>query len=139
MNLEDMNHHAASCRELLVADMALEVFGFLVLHENLLVVELSVAVIAPHLLRRSLLLLPHHQKKTLSSVFIPRLIRIRISNLIEDLPFSSLSLLPIARVSYSHKAFSRFLLRSSDSLSFIFFIFIFRYSLCIYKKRTILV
>jgi hypothetical protein len=60
VNLEDVNDHAAGSRELLVADMALEVLGFLVLNKYLLVVELSVAVIAPYLLQcRSLLLLSH--------------------------------------------------------------------------------
>lgn len=58
VNLEDVNGHAASRGELLVADMAFEVLGLLVLDQDLLVVELSVAVVAPHLLR-SLLLLPH--------------------------------------------------------------------------------
>ena len=59
MNLEDVNDHATGCRKLFVAGMALEVLGFLVLNQYLLVVEFSVAVIAPHLRRRSLLLLPH--------------------------------------------------------------------------------
>lgn len=58
VNLEDVNGHATSCGELLVADMAFEVLGLLVLDQYLLVIEFSVAVVAPHLLR-SLLLLPH--------------------------------------------------------------------------------
>ena len=60
VNLEDVNDHATGRRELFVAGMALEVLRFLVLNQYLLVVEFSVAVIAPHLRRRSLLLLPHH-------------------------------------------------------------------------------
>lgn len=54
-----MNGHATGGGELLVADMALEVLGLLVLNQNLLVVELTVAVVAPHLRRNSFLLLPH--------------------------------------------------------------------------------
>lgn len=53
-----MDRHAAGGGELLVANVALEVLRLLVLDQDLLVVELAVAVIAPHL-RRSLLLLPH--------------------------------------------------------------------------------
>ena len=59
MDLEDVDGHAASGRELLVADMALEVLGFLMLHQDLLVVEFAIAVITPHLRGNSLLLLPH--------------------------------------------------------------------------------
>lgn len=59
MDLEDVDGHATGRGELLVADMALEVLGLLVLHQNLLVVEFPVAVIAPNLGGHSLLLLPH--------------------------------------------------------------------------------
>ena len=60
VNLEHMDGHSAGGGELLVADMALEVLGFLVLHQYLLVFKLPVAVVAPHLIHRpSLLLLPH--------------------------------------------------------------------------------
>jgi len=58
VDLEDVDGHAAGGGELLVADVALEVLGLLVLHEDLLVVELPVAVVAEHLLH-PLLLLPH--------------------------------------------------------------------------------
>lgn len=53
-----MDRHTPGGREFLVADMALEMLRFLMLHKNLLVVEFPVTVVAPHL-RRSLLLLPH--------------------------------------------------------------------------------
>lgn len=59
MNLEDVYGHAPGGGELLVTDMALEVLGLLVLHQNLLVLKLPVAVVTPHLRRRSLLLLSH--------------------------------------------------------------------------------
>lgn len=52
----NMNGHATGDGELLVTDMALEVPGLLVLDEYLLVVEFAIAVIAPVLGRRSLLL-----------------------------------------------------------------------------------
>lgn len=58
MDLEDVDGHAAGGGELLVADVALEVLGLLVLHEDLLVVELAVAVVAEHLLHALLLLPP---------------------------------------------------------------------------------
>lgn len=58
MDLEDVDGHAAGGGELLVADVALEVLGLLVLHQDLLVVELPVAVVAEDLLH-PLLLLPH--------------------------------------------------------------------------------
>lgn len=61
VDLEDVDGHAAGGGELLVADVALEVLGLLVLHEDLLVVELAVAVVAEHLLH-ALLLLPHHAR-----------------------------------------------------------------------------
>lgn len=51
-----MDGHARGGGELLVADMALEVLGLLVLNKNLLVLELPLAVVAKHL-RCSLLLL----------------------------------------------------------------------------------
>ena len=59
MDLEDVDGHAAGGGELLVTDVALEVLGFLMLNKNLLVLELSVAIVTPHLRRRSLLLLSH--------------------------------------------------------------------------------
>ena len=58
VDLEDMDGHAGCGGELLVADMALEVLGLLVLNKNLLVLELPLAVVAENL-RCSLLLLPH--------------------------------------------------------------------------------
>lgn len=58
MDLQDVDGHAAGGGELLVADVALEVLGLLVLHQDLLVVELPVAVVAEDLLH-PLLLLPH--------------------------------------------------------------------------------
>lgn len=61
VDLEDVDGHAAGGGELLVADVALEVLGLLVLHEDLLVVELAVAVVTEHLLH-ALLLLPHHAR-----------------------------------------------------------------------------
>ena len=59
MDLEDVDGHTAGGGELLVTDVALEVLGFLMLNKNLLVLELSVAIVTPHLRRRSLLLLSH--------------------------------------------------------------------------------
>ena len=59
MNLEDVDGHTTGGGELLVADVALEVLSFLVLNQYLLVLELSVAIVAPYLRRRSLLLLSH--------------------------------------------------------------------------------
>ena len=58
VDLQDVDGHAAGGGELLVADVALEVLGLLVLHQDLLVVELPVAVVAEDLLH-PLLLLPH--------------------------------------------------------------------------------
>lgn len=60
VNLEDVDGHAAGGGELLVANMALEVLGLLMLHQYLLIFKLPIAVVAPHLIdRASLLLLPH--------------------------------------------------------------------------------
>ena len=59
MDLEDVDGHTAGGGELLVTDVALEVLGFLMLNKNLLVLELSVAIVTPHLRRRSFLLLSH--------------------------------------------------------------------------------
>ena len=59
MDLEDVDGHTAGRGELLVAYMALEVLGLLMLHQDLLVVEFAIAVIAPHLGRNPLLLLTH--------------------------------------------------------------------------------
>lgn len=61
VDLKDMNGHATSSGELLVADMTFEVLGFLVLNQYLFVIKFSVAVIAPHLRRNPLLLLPHRK------------------------------------------------------------------------------
>lgn len=58
-----MDDHAAGGGELLVADMTLEVLRFLMLHQNLLVVEFPVAVVAEHLVVLPLLLLPHSQNR----------------------------------------------------------------------------
>lgn len=49
MDLEDVYGHATSGGELLVADMTLKVFGFLMLHQDLLVIEFAIAVVTPHL------------------------------------------------------------------------------------------
>lgn len=65
MDLEDVDGHARGGGELLVADVALEVLGLLVLHEDLLVVELAVAVVAEDLVH-ALLLLPHRTPLPLS-------------------------------------------------------------------------
>jgi hypothetical protein len=58
VDLEDVDGHAGGGGELLVADVALEVLGLLVLDEDLLVVELAVAVVAEDLVH-ALLPLPH--------------------------------------------------------------------------------
>jgi len=42
-----------------MADVALEVLRFLMLHQDLLVVEFTIAVVTPHLRGNPLLLLPH--------------------------------------------------------------------------------
>lgn len=60
VDLEDVDSHATGGGELLLANMALEVLSFLVLDEDLLVVEFPVTVVAPNL-RRSLLLLSHRR------------------------------------------------------------------------------
>ena len=57
VDLEDVDGHAKGSGELLVADMALEVLGLLVLNKNLLVLKLPLAVVAEHL--RCFLLLLH--------------------------------------------------------------------------------
>lgn len=59
MNLKDVDGHATSGGQLLLADMALEVLRLLVLHQNLFVVELPITVVAPYLISCPLLLLPH--------------------------------------------------------------------------------
>lgn len=61
MNLKNVDDHTTSSRKLLVTDMALEVFGLLMLHQYLLVVKFSVAIVAPYLRGNPLLLLPHNQ------------------------------------------------------------------------------
>ena len=48
--------------------MALEVFSLLMLHQYLLVIEFSVAIVAPYLRRNSLLLLPHNQNTNRSAL-----------------------------------------------------------------------
>ena len=53
-----MDEHSARGGELLMTHMALEVLGLLVLYQNLLVLELPLAVKTPHFVR-FLLLLPH--------------------------------------------------------------------------------
>lgn len=64
-----MNGHATGCREFLVAYVTLEVLGFLMLHQDFLIVELPIAIIAPHLLYPLTLLLPH-QLPLFFSVFL---------------------------------------------------------------------
>lgn len=49
VDLKDVDDHTAGSRKLLMTDMALEVFGLLMLHQYLLIVEFSVAVVAPYL------------------------------------------------------------------------------------------
>lgn len=53
-----MDHHTSCGRQLLVANVTLEVFCFLVLNEDLLVLKLSLAIKAPYF--RSLFLLLTH-------------------------------------------------------------------------------
>ena len=65
VDLEDVDGHARGSGELLVADMALEVLGLLVLKKNLLILELPLIVVAEHL-SCSLLLLPHSLLSPLS-------------------------------------------------------------------------
>lgn len=57
MHLEDVDEHSDG-GELLVTHMALEVLGLLVLYQNLLVLELLLAVRTPHFVR--FLLRPPH-------------------------------------------------------------------------------
>lgn len=49
VNLKNVDGHTTGGRELLVANMALEVLGFLVLHKDLLVIEFPVAIVTPYL------------------------------------------------------------------------------------------
>ena len=49
VNLKNVDGHTTGGGELLVADMALEVLGFLVLHQDLLVIEFPVAIVTPYL------------------------------------------------------------------------------------------
>jgi hypothetical protein len=58
VDLEDVDGHAGGGGELLVANVALEVLRLLVLDEDLLVVELAVAVVAEDLVH-ALLPLAH--------------------------------------------------------------------------------
>lgn len=44
-----MDGHASSGRQLLVADMALEMFGLLMLNQYLFIIELALTVITPDL------------------------------------------------------------------------------------------
>lgn len=50
VNLEDVNGHATSSGELPMAKVALEVFGFLVLNQYLLIIKFPITVIAPNLI-----------------------------------------------------------------------------------------
>ena len=50
VNLENVNGHAASSGELPMAMIALEVFGFLVLNQYLLIIKFPITVIAPNLI-----------------------------------------------------------------------------------------
>lgn len=46
-----------------MADVAFEVLRFLMLHQDLLVVEFTIAVVTPHLGGNPLLLLPHDHSR----------------------------------------------------------------------------
>ena len=72
VDLEDVDGHAKGGGELLIADMALEVLGLLVLNKNLLILELPLVVVAKHL-SCSLLLILH----SLISPLSPRVSLIR--------------------------------------------------------------
>lgn len=72
VDLKDMDGHASSGGELLVADMALEMLRFLMLHQYLLVVEFAIAIITPHLRRNPLLLLPHLDSDRLRIGFVTK-------------------------------------------------------------------
>ena len=63
MHLEDMDYETTSGGELLMTDMALEMLCLLMLNEDLLVIELSLAVEAPHFRNSLLLLLSHGARK----------------------------------------------------------------------------
>lgn len=63
-----MDDHTAGSRKLLVTDMAFEVFSLLMLNQYLLVIEFSIAIVAPYLRRNSLLLLPHNQNNNRASL-----------------------------------------------------------------------
>lgn len=73
-----MDGHAGGGGELLVADVALEVLGLLVLNEDLLVVEFSVAVVAEDLVH-ALLLLTHSTPSLALSSSPARSPRVRVS------------------------------------------------------------
>lgn len=59
MDLEDVDGHPAGGGEFLVANMALEMLRLLMLDQDLLVIEFTIAVITPNLRSNPLLLLPH--------------------------------------------------------------------------------
>ena len=63
-----MDDHTAGSRKLLVTDMAFEVFSLLMLNQYLLVIEFSIAIVAPYLRRNSLLLLPHNENTNRSAL-----------------------------------------------------------------------
>ena len=56
MNLQDVHDHSSSRAELLMTHVTLEMLGLLMLDQDLFVIELSVAVVAPWLGFFSLLL-----------------------------------------------------------------------------------
>lgn len=62
MNLQDMDGHTTGGWKLFMADMALEMLRLLVLNQDLLIVEFSVAIITPNVWWNSFLLLPHLTK-----------------------------------------------------------------------------
>lgn len=66
MYLHAVNREPRAGVQLLVADVAFEMFGFLVLNENLLIVEFSVAIPTPGF--RLLLLFPSHFSKFASKI-----------------------------------------------------------------------
>ena len=63
MHLEDMNYETTGGGELLMTDMALEMLCLLMLNEDLLIIELSLAVKAPNFRNSLLLLLSHGARK----------------------------------------------------------------------------
>jgi len=49
VDLKNVNGHATSSGKLLMTNMTLKVFGFLMLNQDLLVIEFTIAVITPNL------------------------------------------------------------------------------------------